>query len=158
MAVTLLGREALLAVLAGHGRVIVVNRTSPRLGLRVMAAAIARHAAADVQCESAFGLDLDSGESEILDALPAATGALAAVEAVLRLAAPESGVFGDVYVTSPVEPPTAARAWEPRAPKARLAPRKPPARLARSARLAHWHRGRDRRSWPDWPAGWHGRD
>jgi hypothetical protein len=112
MAVTLLGREALLAVLAGHGRVIVVNRTSPRLGLRVMAAAIARHAAADVQCESAFGLDLDSGESEILDALPAATGALAAVEAVLRLAAPESGVFGDVYVTSPVEPPRAARAWE----------------------------------------------
>jgi hypothetical protein len=77
-----------------------------------MAAAIARHDAADATCESVFGLDLGSGESETLDAVPALTGPLAAVEAVLRLVAPDSGVFGDVYVTSPADSSTATRLWE----------------------------------------------
>jgi hypothetical protein len=112
MPVSLLGREALLGVLVGYGRVIVVNRTSARLGLRVLAAAIARHDAADATCESVFGLDLGSGESETLDAVPAPTGPLAAVEAVLRLVASDSGVFGDVYVTSPPDAPTTPRLWE----------------------------------------------
>ena len=112
MPVSLLGREALLAVLVGYGRVMVVNRTSARLGLRVIAAAIARHDAAEAKCESVFGLDLGPGESEILEALPAPTGPLAAVEAVLRLLASESGVFGDVYVTAPSDAATTTRLWE----------------------------------------------
>ena len=112
MPVSLLGRDALLAVLVGHGRVLVVNRTSARLGLRVIAAAIARHDAAEARCESVFGLDLGPGESEILEAIPAPTGPLAAVEAVLRLAASDPQVLGDVYVTSPSDAPAATRLWE----------------------------------------------
>jgi hypothetical protein len=112
MPVSLLGRDALLAVLAGYGRVILVNRTNPGLGLRVIAAAIARHDATAAGCESVFALDLGPGESETLEPVPAPTGPLAAVEAVLRLVVSDSRAFGDVYVASPPDESPAARLWE----------------------------------------------
>jgi hypothetical protein len=113
MPVTPLGRETLLAALAGYGRVVIANRTSAGSGLRVMAAAIARHDVAGAsRCESVFGLDLGPDEAETFDAVPALTSPVAAVEAMLRLSVAGRGDVDDVYVASPPDAPGPVRGWE----------------------------------------------
>ena len=113
MPATLLGADALLAMLAGRGAVTITNHCSLDETMRILAAAVVRHDAnGGVAAESAYELDLVPGESETLEPLDAAAEALEAVEVLLRVFSEASGTLSDVYISAQASGSGASAGWE----------------------------------------------
>lgn len=110
---TLLGADALTAMLAGRGAIILVNRCSLDDTMRIVAAAAVRHDAnGGIDAESAYELDLAPAESETLEPIDAATGALEAVEVLLRVFSEASGTLADVYLSAQASGSGSSVGWE----------------------------------------------
>jgi hypothetical protein len=113
MAATLLGADALVAMLAGRGAITITNYCSSDETMRIMAAAVVRHEAnGGVAAESAFGLDLAPAESEIFEPIDARQGALEAVEVLLRVFSEASGTLSDVYLSGQASGSGSSVGWE----------------------------------------------
>lgn len=107
MAISLLGSDELRKLLAGHGRVTLVNRTVIEDDVTIVAFALVRHiAATSAQREIIFDLALAAGESVSADPLPPLDAAPAAVEMMLRLRLGAEGAVVDAYAaTQPLPAP-----------------------------------------------------
>src|SRR5262249_45818994 len=112
MPVTLLGQNALLALLRGNGRVTLANRASNGTSLVMLAAAIVRHDTAGVSSRQAiWELDLGPGEAQSVDPPVAPDQNFAALEVLLRVVSPDKRGLRDIYLSSPPEA-APARQWE----------------------------------------------
>jgi hypothetical protein len=112
MPVTMLGKDTLLTLLRGNGRVTLANRASDGTSLVILAAAIIRHDTAGVSSRQAvWELDLGPGEAQSLDPSIAADQNFAALEILFRLFSPDKRGFREVYLASPPDA-VPARQWE----------------------------------------------
>lgn len=110
---TLLGADALVAMLAGRGAVTINNRCSLDETMRILAAVVVRHDGnGGVAAESAYELDLAPSESETLEPIDAATGAPEAVEVLLRVFSEANGVLSDVYLSAQASGSGSSAGWE----------------------------------------------
>jgi len=101
MAISLLGPDALRKLLAGHGRVTLVNRTVIEDDVTIVAFALVRHiATTSAQREVIFDLALAADESVSVDPLPPLDATPAAVEMMLRLRIGAEGAVVDAYATA----------------------------------------------------------
>lgn len=113
MAATLLGADALTAMLAGRGAITITNRCSVDETMRIMAAAVVRHGAnGAAAAESAYELDLAPAESETLEPIDAAAGTLDAVEVLLRVFSEASGTLTDVYLSAQASGSGSSGGWD----------------------------------------------
>jgi hypothetical protein len=110
---TLLGADALTAMLAGRGAITITNRCSLDETMRILAAAVVRHDGnGGIAAESAYELDLAPAESETLEPIDAATGAPAAVEVLLRVFSEASGTLADVYLSAQASGSGSSGGWD----------------------------------------------
>lgn len=113
MPATLLGSDALAAMLAGRGSVTIANRCTDDDDTRILAVAAVRHdASGKVAAECAYELDLAPGESEILEPLDAAAATPQAIEMLLRVFSVTVGTIADVYVSAEASESGSSGAWE----------------------------------------------
>jgi hypothetical protein len=99
MPATPLGSDALKALLAGHGHLLVANRTDAEDGVTIVAAAVARHVPAGAKTETVFNLELEAEESVGLDPLVPLTEDPELVEVLLRVHLEATGEVVDAYVS-----------------------------------------------------------
>jgi len=98
MAISLLGKAAMMPLLAGRGRIIVANRTGADAGVAIVAAAVVRHRSAGTKHRDAvFGLDIQADESIALEALPPESEPPEAAEVLLRLRIGPERTIVDAY-------------------------------------------------------------
>jgi len=86
MAVTPLGADATGALLAGLGRVTLVNRTAAESDVVIVAVAIVRHRdGEEPQTDAAYALEIGAEQSVDIEAAPPLAEPPDAIEVVLRL-------------------------------------------------------------------------
>lgn len=113
MPATLLGQDALNAMLAGRGGVTIANRCSLDETVRILATVIVRHDGnGGVDAESAYELDLAVAESETLEPFDAAKPAPEAVEVLLRVFSEATGTLSDVYLSAQTSGSGTSIGWE----------------------------------------------
>ena len=101
MAVTLLGSTGVSSLLAGLGRVAIVNRTSPDDLLTIVALAVVRHLSdGTTQQDVAFDLAIEADESVSVEAIPPLSADPDAIEVMLRLRIGEEGAMADAYAVA----------------------------------------------------------
>jgi hypothetical protein len=110
MALTPLGREMLHRMLLSPGRVVIVNRSTPEVDLRIAAAVIVRHDGVRSTRQMIVELDLQADESEWLDPLTPVIEPPVMLEVLLRLSLNGRVVETYVSATPTASPP--ARGWE----------------------------------------------
>jgi hypothetical protein len=112
MAVTLLGKDALLSLMRGNGRVTIANRASSGTSLRILSAAIVRHdSGGDITQQAILELDLSPDEAQAFDLPEASNGNFTALEVSFRVFTPDQRGLREVYLSSPPDA-APARQWE----------------------------------------------
>jgi hypothetical protein len=113
MPATLLGQDALVAMLAGRGAVTIANRCSLDETVRILAAVLVRHDGnGGVAAESVYELDLAAAESETFEPVDAAKAPPEVVEVLLRVFSEASGTLSDVYVSAQASGGGTSAGWE----------------------------------------------
>ncbi len=98
---TLLGPDGVASLLAGRGRVAIVNRTMPEDAVTILALAVVRHLPdGGTPCDAAFDLTIDAGESVSVEPAPPLSDEPDAIEVVLRLRVGELGAMVDAYAVA----------------------------------------------------------
>ena len=98
MGITLLGPNGSGALLAGRGRITVVNRTDAESAVAIVAIAIARHRdGSEAQTDAAYNLEINADQSVTIEAAPPLSEAPDAAEVVLRLRIGTQGAMVDAY-------------------------------------------------------------
>jgi hypothetical protein len=111
MALTMLGREVLKALMSDIGRVDLVNDGPAGSGLRILAAVLVRHDGTGGSSRQVVpGLNLAPGEGEAIDPPGTVDQPLAGLEVLLRLFSGAGGIR-DVYLASPADAVPALH-WE----------------------------------------------
>ncbi|HET8728771.1 MAG TPA: hypothetical protein VFO41_14785 [Alphaproteobacteria bacterium] len=105
MAVTLLGPDALDALLDTDVRIVVANRARAPSRITVLAAVVALHDEdGEIRFRTAYRLNLEPGAARAIDPFPPTSKAQLAAEIVLRVIAGEDLHLLDVYAKLEADP------------------------------------------------------
>lgn len=98
---TLLGLDAVANLLAGRGRMAIVNRTMPEDAVTILALAVVRHLpGGETPRDAAFDLTIGADESVSVEPAPPLVDEPEAIEVMLRLQVGDLGAVVDAYAVA----------------------------------------------------------